>query len=96
MGENEDSAKKRRADACAVEVLVSGKPGEPEHWQRILWKAFGLGERQVLYFDLRRGNGCESDNEFVLVDGNVGGAEMVAELVLTSETEEEAVEVDLS
>jgi hypothetical protein len=31
-----------------------------------------------------------------LVDGNVGGAEMVAELVLTSETEEEAVEVDLS
>ena len=79
-----------------MKVFVSGQPRKSKHRQRIIRKALTLRERKILHLDLGRGNGRESDNEISLVDGNVRGAQMVAELILTREADEEAVEVDLS
>lgn len=96
VGENEDGAKELCANAGAVKILVGRKPGEPEHGQRVLREALSLRDRQVLNLDLRGRNGREADDEVVFIDGHVGGAKVVPELVLTSEAEKETIEVDLS
>ena len=96
MGENEDRAKEHEANPGAAEVLVASKPRESEQGERVVRKALGLGKGQIVNLNLGSGNGRKPNNEVVFIDGHVGRTEMVPELVLTSEAEEEAIEIDLS
>lgn len=78
-----------------MKVLVGRKPCEPEHGEWVLRKALRLRKGQIRDLNLRSRNGREPNNEVVVIDGHVGSAQMVTELVLTSEAEEEAIEVNL-
>jgi hypothetical protein len=75
--------------------LVDGEASESEHRERIARERSASGRRQILDFDVRRGNrGIPEDGSILHRD--VRDSEMVTKLVLSSEPMEEAIEVNVA
>jgi hypothetical protein len=75
--------------------LVDGEASESEYRERIARKFAASSQRQILDFDVRRGNRGIPEDASIL-DRDVRDAEMVTKLVLSREPMKEAIEVGVA
>ena len=67
----------------------------PEDVVEVGWCVYSLGFGKVVDLDVSSGDGSKAE-DFFSVDGDVGGANVMSELVLTGKMPEETVEVDVA
>jgi len=75
--------------------LVDGEASESEHRERIAREFSASGRRQMVDFDVRRGNRGIPEDASIL-DRDLRDAEMVTKLVLSREPMKEAIEVGVA
>lgn len=75
--------------------MVDGEASESEHGERIARKFSASSRREILDFDVRRGNRGIPEDASIL-DRDVRDAEMVTKLVLSREPMKEAIEIGVA
>jgi hypothetical protein len=92
---DEDCLEEGEPDPAPLCPLVDGQTREPKDGERIARKAPVFRGLEIPDLDLRRRHRDEPDDASCLL-GDVGGADVVLELVLSRESLEEPVEVRIS
>ncbi len=95
--EIEDVPEQCASDALALRIAVHGETCEPEHGHRVGGELLLQCGWQCLDLDRSGRHGCVAEDAACgVIERDVGGPDVMPELVLTGILDEEAVEVDVA
>lgn len=94
-GQPKHEAQEQSAQPLPLGRLIDAQSRQAENRQRIMRELFPSRRRQLVDLDMSGGNRREAE-ETAVVDGDVGDAQMMSELVLTRKLVKEPIEVRVS
>jgi hypothetical protein len=94
-GQLQHESQKLSANSLTLRCFIDGEASKAKNWKRIARQLPSRRNRQIFDFDVACGNRCEAEKPSFL-DRDIRDADVVAELVLSGEQVEEAIEIGVA